>query len=328
MLFSMRQRYDFVIVGSARGKELSLVVVAFEKISPYFIVLVRSQFSYNHFKIRTMKKTLLLLAAFFAFAITTQAQIQNYNVGDVVPDFTVTDTDNNTWSLHDRTAMGQYVLLDFFFTTCPPCQQTQKYFNEMHDKYGCNNGDVFCISIDIGDNNAQVIAFENTYGGTFTHSPAVSGTEGGGDAVNATFNPTAYPTYCLIGPDNKMINLDIWPISSVASYEAAFPANSITPMSCSAVAVDPAVDAVSMNIYPNPASTSAKVDLYFDQAGEASIEIYNLIGARVHAQSLGSVNQGDFRTELNLNELEMGSYFVKVIRDGQAMGTKKLTVIR
>lgn len=275
-----------------------------------------------------MKKIVLFLAAFLTFAIASQAQIQNYSVGDVAPNFTVTDTDNNTWTLYDRTSMGQYVLLDFFFTTCPPCQQTQPFFNEFHEKYGCNNGDVFAISIDTGDDDAEVIAFENTYGGTFAHSPAVSGTQGGGNAVNVTFNPTAYPTYCLIGPDNKFINIDIWPINSVASYEAAFPANAITPMSCSAVAVEPAVNAVEMKIFPNPAATSAKVNLYFDQAGEASLEIYNLVGARVHAQSLGMVNQGDYRTELDLNDLEMGSYFVKIIRDGQAMGTKKLTVVR
>lgn len=268
------------------------------------------------------------MAAFLTFAIGTQAQIQNYSVGDVAPDFTVTDVNNNTYSLYDRTSQGQYVLLDFFFTTCPPCQQTAPIYNEFHEKYGCNNGDVFCISLDIGDSNQDVINFENTYGGTFSHAPAVSGTEGGGDAVNATFNPTAYPTYCLIGPDNKFINIDIWPVSNVASFEAAFPANAITPMSCSAVAVDPAVDAVTMNIFPNPASTSAKVDLYFAEAGQASIEIYNLLGARVHVQTLGIVNQGDLRTELNLNDLEMGSYFVKVIRDGNAIGTKKLTVVR
>jgi len=44
---------------------------------------------------KTMKK--IMLSAFLVlFTSVISAQVQNYNVGDVVDDFTVTDTDGNT----------------------------------------------------------------------------------------------------------------------------------------------------------------------------------------------------------------------------------------
>lgn len=273
-----------------------------------------------------MKKTLLFLVAFLTVA-TVQAQLTNFSVGDTAPNFTVTDVDGNVHSLYDKTSAGQYVLLDFFFTTCPPCQQTAPIFNEFHEKYGCNTGDVFAISIDNGDNTAQVKQFETTYGGSFSHAPAVSGTDGGGNAVNTTYGPSAYPTYALIGPDNKFINVDIWPVGSVANLESAFPANSITPKACTAVSVDPAVAELPISIFPNPANNSAKVDLYFNEAGSASLEVFSLLGTRVLAMDLGEVSMGEFQAELDLIELEAGTYFVKVIQDNQATATQKLSVM-
>ena len=58
----------------------------------------------------------IILSAFLVLITSVVfAQVQNYNVGDVVDDFTVTDTDGNTWNLYDLTSQGKYVYLDFFF---------------------------------------------------------------------------------------------------------------------------------------------------------------------------------------------------------------------
>ena len=48
--------------------------------------------------------------------------------------------------------------------------------------------------------------------------------EGGGGAVDANFGVNAYPTFCLINPNNEIINIDIWPLTGVETFEAAFPA--------------------------------------------------------------------------------------------------------
>ncbi|HOY27919.1 MAG TPA: redoxin domain-containing protein [Flavobacteriales bacterium] len=65
-------------------------------------------------------KLLTSFVAFLAFS-GVNAQIQGYNVGEVVDDFTVTDTQGNEHNLYEITASGKHVILDFFFDTCPPC---------------------------------------------------------------------------------------------------------------------------------------------------------------------------------------------------------------
>src|SRR5690606_2909390 len=143
-----------------------------------------------------MKKPLLTLLASVAITISGTAQIQNYTVGQTITDFTVTDTYGTVHNLYTYTAQGKWVILDFFFDTCPPCQSTSPIFSELHEKYGCNGGDIICIAMNNGsDNDAEVIAYENNYGGTSVHPPAIS-SQGGAGAVDTDLNPAAYPTYC------------------------------------------------------------------------------------------------------------------------------------
>lgn len=64
------------------------------------------------------------------------------------------------------------------------------------------SGDLFLISINDGrDTNAEVIAYENEYGGPSNHAPAV-GMGGGCEAVANNFGINGYPSYLLISPDN------------------------------------------------------------------------------------------------------------------------------
>jgi thiol-disulfide isomerase/thioredoxin len=76
---------------------------------------------------------LMLLFTTLIFAQTT-----NYNVGDIVDDFTVTDIYGVEHNLYEYTDAGKHIYLDFFFDTCGPCQTWQPTFSEFYDKYGCN----------------------------------------------------------------------------------------------------------------------------------------------------------------------------------------------
>ena len=179
-----------------------------------------------------MKQTLLAVA--LLLSTLSFGQVQNYNVGDVVNNFIVTDVHGVEHNLYEYTAQGKHVYLDFFFDTCVPCQTTTPIFNEFYDKYGCNEGDLIAISMNNGtDGDAAVIAFEEQYGGPFNHSPAVSA-DGGAGAVDSDFNIAAYPTYCLISPENTLLENDIWPLTGVETFEATFPEDFDPPvMACS-----------------------------------------------------------------------------------------------
>src|SRR5688500_13787779 len=133
-------------------------------------------------------------------------------------DFTVTDVDGNSFNLFSVLNSGKYVCIDFFFTTCVPCQQTVPYFKTTFQNYGCNTAQVFFISVADGDNNAQCVAYENSYLGGNASFPVISGQEGCGTTVCSTYGIGAYPTYILIAPNHAIIEQDMWPISSAASF--------------------------------------------------------------------------------------------------------------
>ncbi len=77
-----------------------------------------------------------------------------------------------------------------------------------------------------GENDATCIAFDTQHGLTF---PTVSGSEGGGTAVNNAYNPTAYPTIILIAPDHTIVEQDIWPIGPIINIMEGY---NITPHDC------------------------------------------------------------------------------------------------
>lgn len=258
-----------------------------------------------------MKKFYLALAT-LAISFTGFNQIQGYNVGDTVADFTVTDTDGNTHTLSDYTNAGKWVVLDFFLVECAPCQQTAPTFNELHEKYGCNEGDLVCLTINNGyDNDAEVIQFENTYGGSFSHSPAVSN-EGGGASVDSDFSPGAYPTYCLIGSDMKLKSTDIWPIMSVASFESVFASNGFSPteMACQTSSVNE-ITLTSLILYPNPSNGNFTIDVNAPSNENLTIEVINTLGQLVYTQD-EEIHEGNNSINIALENVMNGNYIVKL----------------
>jgi len=264
-----------------------------------------------------MKYIYLLLLITFSLNIT-YGQVQNYNVGDVVDDFTLTDIEGNTHNLYEYTAAGKYVYLDFFFTTCGPCQSTAPIYNEFFDKYGCGAGDVMCISVNRGtDNDAQVEEYDNTHGGSFNHAPIIS-SDGGAQDVRINFGITAYPTICLINPENQIIKLDIWPVSGVETFENTFPAEfDPTPIPCT-LGINEITSEGDFSIFPNP-STGGIITISLQATSSANVSISNILGKEVFQSYLDNQNNS-----IQPN-LAPGSYFVQVNTD-KGTNVKKLIV--
>ena len=259
-----------------------------------------------------MKKYLLSVVAAIAVSSVSIAQIQGYSVGQTVSNFTVVDTDGQTHTLYDYTSQGKWVILDFFFDTCPPCQSTSQYFSELHEKYGCNSGDIICIAMNNGsDTDAEVIAFENAYGGSSAHAPAVS-SEGGSGSVDNAFDPAAYPTYCLIGADNTLKLDDIWPINSVSDFENAFSGISFNPtvMSCAPVGINDSELSSDISIYPNPASENVNIEFNSTVSGNVTVEVYNIVGERLYTNNLSAVT-GTNMINLPVEAYDNGQYIVQ-----------------
>jgi thiol-disulfide isomerase/thioredoxin len=262
-----------------------------------------------------MKKITFILCL---LTYVVNAQVTGYSVGDVVDDFTVTDVEGVEHNLYAYLAEGKYVYLDFFFDTCGPCQQTTPIFNEFHDKYGCNEGDVVMISMNNGtDSDAEVIAFENAFGGPFNHAPAISA-DGGAGAVDSDFAIAAYPTYCLIAPDNTLVESDIWPLTGVGTFEATFPAGFDPPVLSCSLGITDANNTLGFVIYPT-VSNGSDINIVLNEQVETDVNVYDIMGRRVFYNNFSEKN-----IQFSLNAVS-GSYFVNIASENSSV-TKTIII--
>lgn len=152
-----------------------------------------------------MKKLLLLVIAFtLGMGVKAQCPL------NTAVDFTATDVHGTEVHLFDILDSGQYVLVDFFFTSCSACIQTIPYMVQSYSMLGCNLHDVFYVEVDYGDSQAACQNWVNNHGVEY---PTISG-QSGGTAICNQYGISSYPTVILIAPDRSILIKDLWPISN------------------------------------------------------------------------------------------------------------------
>jgi len=170
-----------------------------------------------------MKKVFtLILALAFGFGLKAQCPLTT------AVDFTATDVHGTEGHLFDILDGGQYVLIDFFFTTCGPCQQATPKVVESYYAMGCNMHDVFYMEIATGDSEAACLNWVNTYGVEY---PTISG-EAGGTQICNQYQIPAYPTVILIMPDRSIVINDLWPINNAQTVIAALEQHGLEQHDC------------------------------------------------------------------------------------------------
>lgn len=180
-----------------------------------------------------MKKALLLLAAVvFSFGLKAQCPHSE------AIDFTAVDCHGTEVHLFDILDHGQSVLIDFFYTTCGPCNQAAPKVAEAYTRLGCNMHDVFFMEISTSDGDAACQTWCNTYGIEY---PTIS-TAGGGHDICSQYGITAYPTVILITPDHHISINDLWPINNSQTIVDQLAAYGIQEHDCDAPAPDPQVE--------------------------------------------------------------------------------------
>lgn len=149
-------------------------------------------------------------------------------------DFEVTDIEGNNIHLFDLLDNeGKYVLIDFFFTTCGPCQDAVPKISEAYAYFGCGEFDVEFIAMDYGDTDEECIAFDEEFGVAY---PTVSGIEGGGTQVCLDYEIPLFPTVILIAPDHSIVEQYIWPIPVAQVVISALENHGINANECSLIA--------------------------------------------------------------------------------------------
>ena len=179
-----------------------------------------------------MKKLVtLFLALLIGFGLKAQCPLTQ------AVDFTATDVHGTEIHLFDILDSGQYVLIDFFFTTCVPCQQATPKIVESYYAFGCNQHDVFYMEIATGDSEAACLNWVNNYGVEY---PTISGAAGG-TGICSQYGIPQYPTVILIAPNHQIVIQDLWPIGSAQAVISALEAQGVEQHDCDAPAYDPQV---------------------------------------------------------------------------------------
>ena len=138
-----------------------------------------------------MKKLItFILALAIGFGLKAQCPLTQ------AVDFTATDVHGTEVHLFDILDGGQYVLVDFFFVNCGPCQIATPKVVESYYAMGCNQHDVFYIEISDRDSDAACLNWVNNYGVEY---PTISGAAGG-SGISNTYQIGAFPTVILIAP--------------------------------------------------------------------------------------------------------------------------------
>lgn len=169
---------------------------------------MKSQINQRRKMIKVYKE--ILFPALLFLAILGRAQTPL----DEAIDFNVTDVEGNEIHLFELLDDGKYVLIDFFFTTCGPCQDVAPRISEAYEYFGCGEYEIEFIAMDWGDTDEECIEFDYEFGVSY---PTVSGIDGGGDQVVADYQIPLFPTVILIAPDHSIVENYIWPIPSSQS---------------------------------------------------------------------------------------------------------------
>ncbi len=170
-----------------------------------------------------MKKVFtLILALAFGFGLKAQCPYTE------AIDFTATDIHGTEVHLFDILDGGQAVLIDFFFTTCGPCQQATPKIAQSYTAMGCNMYDVFYMEIATGDSDAACLNWVNNYGIEY---PTISGA-GGGTGICNQYGIGQYPTVILIMPNHQIVIQDLWPISNAQTIISQLEAHGLQQHDC------------------------------------------------------------------------------------------------
>ncbi len=269
------------------------------------------------------KTTFFAFVALFLLANLSFGQLTNYSVGQAAPNFTVTDLHGDSHTLSSYA--GKWVIVDLFAYWCGPCAQIAPIVNTFYKKYGCNGYDIVVLAVEYEGTTAQTEAFEAANGGDPLYpTPTVSGLDGGGGAVHATYGPAAYPTVVLIGPDGKFKNIDIWPIGSITAIETAVTnaggGSALVPRACTASTDE--LTLVDAEIYPNPVVGEATLSLNSPNAQTIKVSVVSMNGAVLQTTDHtleGGLNQ----LNINVNELASGSYFLNIVSENETLTTAK-----
>ena len=262
-----------------------------------------------------MRKLVLLFFIVFTFgntfAQTTLTEAVNFHVktiyGEPVWLFPILDNEN------------KIVVIDFFSTTCGPCQDYAPDFQASYESFGSNEGNVHFMGINWGNDNLGVEEFDSIYGLTF---PTASGSEGGGNIVYGDYDIQSYPTVIIITPDHSIVEQYIWYPNEENITNAVIAAGG-TLVGTN----DLEANKTSLNVFPNPVKDIGTVEFNLRSKQTINLTVFNLLGKVVYSSKIIGQPKGKVQVSFSVNGLENGFYFVRISSDEESIATSRISVL-
>ena len=153
-----------------------------------------------------MKKLLsIIIAVMFSLGLNAQTELTQ------APDFTTTDYFGNEINLYEILEGGQHVLINFYTTTKDTTSTIPPSLVEAYKRFGCNQHDVFFISILPNATPQSANKYIERYGIEFPiiHNPEVFDEGAAFDITRTLYKIYEFPTTILIAPDKSIVLQDI-----------------------------------------------------------------------------------------------------------------------
>lgn len=248
-----------------------------------------------------MKISLSLVLVFFIFQFSAHAQ----PVGDVFPDFTVTDIEGNVHTLQDYLDDGKTVMIEVFATWCGTCLNTLPAVESVYESFGPD-----------GDNSLVLFSFEND---------ANTSDEAAYAALHGITNPVIANGLVQIESWNTFFQPNFFVVCSDGSFDhyfsGVFGSNSILvdmveACNTSATGIFENEPILNLTLFSNPVEDR----LEFEVNTDLFIE-FNIID--ISGKTLIEGRSEFNKNSIDVSNLESGIYFLQVEGGRKSGVTKK-----
>jgi len=82
------------------------------------------------------------------------------------------------------------------------------------------------------------------------------------------------------------------------------------------------------NVYPNPFNSTTTITLDLERRQALEIDVYNVLGKRMHSIARGVYNPGQYRFSFNGAELQSGTYFLTYSVNGIQQHSQRIVLVK
>ena len=228
------------------------------------------------------------------------------------PDFTFTDTNGEEHILSETLAEGKVVLLDFFFVSCPPCQDLAPHVDQLVADFEGTTLEVWAISDRDSDAAIEASVFASTHSNHFVGGPA----GGGDDIVNMfiddpNFVFSGFPTYAVICND-QTITWDVWPVTAGLPELRSQLTEDCGVMDLQTSSTADITTLGTAQLAPNPTTGSTLLNFSLTERTNLSVDVINLLGQTVQTQPEANFAAGAHQLQFDLDGFAAGTYTVRL----------------